>query len=118
MLLGYGIAAVVVLVLLIVFNVRASSRRSPQTGNAHGNEPAESVEPAESRAALEPAAEPAKAANETLMEDNSYRSALRQFQSRPPINGGRSSSTKPSISDTDYRAALRKQKSGRKEDHE
>jgi hypothetical protein len=86
MLIGYGIAAFIVLVLLIVFNVRAASNRSRRKSKAEENPPIEAaVKPL-------PEANPPTAVRKgrTGTGDQDYR------------NTG----------DQDYRNALRRLKSG------
>jgi hypothetical protein len=103
MLIGYGIAAFIVIVLLIVFNVRAVSNRSRQKMKAAENPPVE--------AAVKPP--PAEANPPTAVRrgrtgtgDQDYRNALRRLKSGQGDNPTRPAPAKRTP-DEEYREAMR-----------
>ncbi|MFM1650981.1 hypothetical protein ACI7RC_02640 [Brevibacillus sp. B_LB10_24] len=96
----FGIVALVIIVFLIVFNVRAAGKRRKNAEEA----PQEVSEP-QHREAPGPEQTTQKRKRDPLkMEDDTYRQALRQFQT-----GSKKKPTRH-ISDEDYRKALRKMK--------
>ena len=113
--IGYGIAAVIVLVLLVVFNVRAASKRSGEGKVAEKKESPvpEDQGPVREAARPEDVAMPATA--ETVVperagkSDLDYRNAMRDLkmgagQAREAAERGKAAAK---MSDSDYRNAMR-----------
>ncbi|TJY41824.1 hypothetical protein E5161_11515 [Cohnella pontilimi] len=109
--IGYGVAALIVIILLIVFNVRAGGRskaeavQEPVTIPEAGPEAVEV--PAESP--RNEAAAPAPAAERPGSDDRSFREALRRLQTgdadrKPPEPAA---AEVPKSSDQVYREAMR-----------
>ncbi|WP_019119278.1 hypothetical protein [Brevibacillus massiliensis] len=99
-LIVFGIVALIAIVFLIVFNVRAAGQRRKKVEEA----PQEVSEPQREEAPAPQQTTQRRKRDPLKMEDDAYRQALRQFQT-----GAKKKPTRH-ISDEDYREALRKMK--------
>jgi hypothetical protein len=123
---GFGIAALIVIVLLIVFNVRAGRNREQERDAVREpdaaqepdavREPDAAQEPdavREPDTAREPAAEVLATSEadvnvvKTDTQDQIYRNAMRQMKSGKPENNP-APAEKKKTSDSEYREAMRK----------
>jgi hypothetical protein len=110
--IGYGIAALIVIILLIVFNVRTASNRSNPEPARDSEQTRAAVEPPQTVQEEKPEAAVIRPERTGTTQDQSYRNALRNLQTgqaarKPAPTAGKKTA------DEEYREAMRNLRSSK-----